>query len=155
MLIYLAQLTHWRAIAFVVSPVAMASAAAFITLVLLFFHFILAPTLAMVGWMLWASYLLHYAAPLIYLAYWAVFAPHGTLRWPDIGPVLLPGLVYLGWVLARGAVVHDYPYDIINADKAGYGGVAIGASIILVAVSIFSLLLIGFDRWRGGRMAAR
>lgn len=154
-LTYVAILTRWTPLAPLTRPVAMASAAAFITLVLVFFHVMLAPTLNLTGWMLAASYLLHYAAPLLYLVYWFVFAPHGALRWTSLPAILLPGIVYLVWVLARGAVVHDYPYDIINADKAGYGGVAVGVLIILIAVSVFSLVLIGYDRLRARPNTAR
>lgn len=153
-LTYAAVLSRWRGLSLFASPTAMASAAAFITLVMIFFHVMLAPTLNMTGWMLWASYMLHYAAPVIYLVYWFAFAPHGALRWSSLWPMLLPGVVYVAWVLLRGAVVHDYPYDILNADKQGYGGVAIGVAILLVAVSLFSLLLIAFDRWRGRRASA-
>lgn len=153
-LTYAAVLSRWRGLSAFAAPISMASAAAFITLVMIFFHVMLAPTLNMTGWLLWASYMLHYAAPAIYLVYWFVFAPHGSLRWSSLGPILLPGVVYVAWVLLRGAVVHDYPYDILNADKAGYGGVAIGVAILLLAVSIFSLLLIAYDRWRGRSAAA-
>jgi len=154
-LTYMAVLTRWRSLSLFAAPVAMASAAAFITLVLAFFHFMLAPTLNLTGWMLSASYMLHYVAPLLYLTFWVTCAPHGTLRWSSLVPMLLPGIVYVAWVLGRGAVVHDYPYDILDAGKAGYGGVAIGVLILLAAVSLFALLLIAFDRWRGRRPIAR
>ena len=127
-------------------PVAMASAAAFITLVMLYYHFMLAPTLRMEGALLVATVLLHYVAPLLYLGWWALFAPHGTLRLGQIPLMLLPGIGYVAWVLLRGAVVHEYPYDILDAGKFGYGGVAIGVAILLVAVVIFALVLVAADR---------
>jgi hypothetical protein len=132
-------------------PVIMASAAAFITLVMLYYHFMLAPTLKMEGALLAASWLLHYVAPLLYLAWWALFAPHGLLRFGHIPLMLLPGIGYVAWVLLRGAIVNEYPYDILDAGKFGYAAVAIGVAVLLVAVVIFSLVLIGADLWLARR----
>ena len=136
-------------------PSTMASAAAFITLVMLFYHFMLAPYLQMEGALLVASYLLHYVAPLIYLAWWAIWAPHGALRLTQIPLMLLPGVAYLAWVLLRGAVVDEYPYDILDVSKSGYGGVAIGVVALLVAVSILAALVVGADRLIARRPRSR
>ena len=143
---YLSFVTEWRWLAWMRRPVMLASAAAFITLVMLFYHFMLAPYIPMEGGLLVATYLLHYVAPILYLGWWVACAPHGTLRWQRIPLILLPGVLYVAWVLVRGAVVHEYPYDILDADKAGYPGVAIGVLILLVAVSIFAGILVGADR---------
>jgi hypothetical protein len=143
---YLAWVTEWRGLGWFRRPTMLASAAAFITLVMLFYHFMLAPYLEMTGALLVASVLLHYVAPLLYLFWWVVGAPHGGLGWWKLPVMLLPGVLYVAWVLLRGAIVHEYPYDILNADKAGYFGVAIGVMILLVAVSIFAAILIGADR---------
>lgn len=127
-------------------PVIMASAAAFITLVMLYYHFMLAPTLKMEGALAVATWLLHYVAPILYLVWWALSAPHGVLRFKHIALMLLPGIAYVAWVLLRGAVVGEYPYDILDANKLGYGGVAIGVGVLLVAVSIFSIILVLADK---------
>ncbi len=145
LLTYAAVLTGWSWLAWFRRPVTMASAAAFITLVMLYYHFMLAPTLKMEGALLVATYLLHYIAPLIYLAWWTLFAPHGTLRWRSIPMMLLPGIGYVAWVLLRGAVANEYPYDILDAGKFGYGTVAIGVGVLLAAVTVFSTILIVAD----------
>lgn len=134
-------------------PLIMASAAAFITLVMLYYHFMLAPTLRMEGALLIATWLLHYVAPLLYLGWWALLAPHGGLQLRRIPLMLLPGIGYVAWVLLRGTVVHEYPYDILDADKFGYGGVAIGVAVLLAAVTVFSVLIVMADRWLGRRTA--
>ena len=143
---YLADLTEWRWLALFRRSTMQASAAAFITLVMLFYHFMLAPTLRMEGPLLYATYLLHYVAPITYLAWWAFGLPHGRLSWGRIPLILLPGVAYVAWVLLRGAVVHEYPYDILDAGKNGYGGVAIGVLVLLVAVAIFAAILIAADK---------
>lgn len=153
-LTYLAVLSGWRGLAWFARPLIMASAAAFITLVMLYYHFMLAPALHLEGGIALASYLLHYVAPLIYLGWWALFAPHGTLGLRHIPLMLLPGVGYVGWALLRGAVIGEYPYDILDAGKFGYGAVAIGVTVLLVAVAIFSLILVAADRWLARRRAA-
>ncbi|MDB5539347.1 MAG: hypothetical protein JWQ89_1074 [Devosia sp.] len=153
-LTYAAVVSDWNSLCWFRRPVIMASAAAFITLVMLYYHFMLAPTLHMQGALAVATYLLHYVAPLLYLAWWALFAPHGALRFKHIGPMLLPGIAYVAWVLLRGAVVGEYPYDILDAGKFGYGAVAIGVAVLLVAVTVFSVVIVLADRWLGRRAVA-
>lgn len=150
---YLADLTQWRWLALFRRATMQASAAAFITLVMLFYHFMLAPYLQMEGPLLFATYLLHYVAPLIFLAWWALALPHGRLGWGRIPLILLPGVAYVAWVLLRGAVVHEYPYDILDAGKNGYGGVAIGVLVLLVAVAVFAAILVGADKLIARRRA--
>ena len=145
-LTYASVLSGWRWLGWFRRPVVMASAAAFITLVMLYYHFMLAPTLNMEGALAVATWLLHYVAPVLYLAWWALFAPHGMLRFKHIGLMLLPGVGYVAWVLLRGAVVGEYPYDILDAGKFGYVAVAIGVAALLVAVTIFSVILVFADR---------
>ncbi len=154
LLVYAAMLSHWRRLTWFRLPVIQASAAAFITLVMLFYHFMLAPTLHMQGALAVATYLLHYVAPIIYLVWWTGFAPHGALRWSHIPAMLLPGIAYVAWVLLRGAVVGEYPYDILDAGKFGYGTVAIGVGMLLLAVSLFCVFLVLADRWLARRAAA-
>ncbi len=152
-LTYVAVLSGWKGLAWFGRPIVMASAAAFITLVMLYYHFMLAPTLTMEGALAIATWLLHYVAPVLYLVWWALFAPHGALRFRHIGLMLLPGVGYVAWVLLRGAVVGEYPYDILDAKKFGYGGVAIGVAVLLLAVTLFSVILVFADR-RLGRARA-
>jgi hypothetical protein len=154
LLTYAGALTGWRGLGRFARPVIMGSAAAFITLVMLYYHFVLAPTLDMQGALAVATWLLHYVAPIIYLVWWAWFAPHGALEFQHIPLMLLPGIGYVAWALARGAVVNEYPYDILDAGKLGYGGVAIGVLVLLVAVAVFSVLIVVADRWLGRRAAA-
>jgi len=152
-LTYLSALTGATWLGWFRRPATMASAATFITLVMLYYHFMLAPYFAMQGTLLVATYLLHYVAPLLYLVWWCVWVPHGTLKFSGIPVILLPGVVYVAWVLARGALVHEYPYDILDVTKAGYGGVALGVLALLLAVTVFASVFVLADRWLGRRQA--
>ena len=148
-LVYLSELTGWRWLGWFRQPVTQALMAGFITLVMVFYHFMLAPYYQMEGALAVATFMLHYVTPIAYLTWWAAFARHGTLRFRDIPLMWVPGLVYVGWVLVRGLWAHEYPYDILNPDKFGYGGVAIGVGVIFVAVTVFCCALIFFDRLLG------
>jgi hypothetical protein len=153
-LVYLAELTGWRWLGWFRRPNTQALMAGFITLVMAFYHFMLAPYYQMEGGLLVATILLHYVAPIAYLAWWAVFARHGSLRFRDIPLMWVPGLIYVAWVLIRGLWAREYPYDILNPDKFGYGGVAIGVGVIFVAVTVFCCVLVFFDRLLGRKQGA-
>lgn len=148
-LVYLAALTSLPWLGWFRKPTTQALMAGFITLVMLFYHFMLAPYYQFEGGLLVATILLHYVAPIAYLIWWAAFAGHGTLKFRDIPMMWVPGLVYVAWVLVRGLWAREYPYDILNPDKFGYGGVAIGVGVIFAAVTVFCCLLVFFDRLLG------
>jgi len=145
-LVYLASLSGWRGLAWFRKPQTLALMAGYISLVMVYYHFMLAPLYKFEGGLLVATFLLHYVAPLCYLGWWASFADHGMLRFADVPGMLVPGLVYLGWALLRGAVTGEYPYDILDAARNGYPGVAIGVGILLVAVAGFCALIVLADR---------
>jgi hypothetical protein len=144
-LTYVGLLSGWRWLGWFRRPTTQAAIAAYITLVMAFFHFMLAPLYDFEGLLAIGNVVLHYVCPILYLAWWAAFAPHGALRYRDIPVMVIPGFVYVVWVLVRGLWANEYPYAILDAAKSGYGGVAIGVGIILVAIAIFSAILIWLD----------
>jgi hypothetical protein len=153
-LIYAAVVTGWGWLGWFRKPWAQASIGGHILLVMLYYHFALAPLYTFEGGLLIATITLHYVAPIYYLLWWALFTPHGTLRFAQLPWMVVPGVAYLVWALARGAVVGEYPYDIIDAGKFGYGTVAIGVGMLLAAVVVFCAVLIAVDKLLA-RMPAR
>jgi hypothetical protein len=149
LLCYVSELTGWKWLGWLRHPVGRASMAGSITLVMVFYHFMLAPNYHFEGGLLVSNILMHYLAPLLYLVWWAALSGHGALRLRDVPTMLLPGILYLVYSLVRGAIVSEYPYDIIDVTKVGYGGVAIGAGILIVLVAIFCVVLVGLDRLLG------
>jgi hypothetical protein len=149
-MVYAAVLSGWRSIGWFKTPVGMASMAGNIALVMLYFHFMLSPLYVFTGALAVANVLLHYVSPLIYLSFWALFAPHGSLRIGQVPMMLVPGLVYLVLVLVRGAIIAEYPYDLLDPRIGGYGQVAIGAGVIVLAVAVFCAILVLADRLLGG-----
>lgn len=156
-LVYLAVVTNWRWLSALRSPFWMASMGGYILLVMLYYHFMLSGLYEFEGGLLVATIVLHYVAPIYYLLWWAILAPHGALRWKQLLWMLIPGIAYVAWALIRGAVVGEYPYDILDAGKFGYGAVAVGVGVLVVAVTVFCLVMIGADkliaRTNAGRVA--
>jgi hypothetical protein len=50
------------------------------------------------------------------------------------------------YTLARGAVVHIYPYDFIDVVKYGYGPVLRFVGVILVSAGVILGIFWGLDR---------
>lgn len=145
-LVYVATLTGWRLLAWFAKPRARAAMAGYILLVMLYYHFMLSPFYQFEGPLLIATIILHYVAPIYYLAWWALFTPHGRLRFADIPVMLVPGLIYVAWALGLGALIGEYPYDILDAGKNGYPAVAIGVAILVAAVTVFCALVVSADK---------
>lgn len=152
-LIYLSALTTWTWLDWFRKPVTRAMMAGVMTLVMVFYHVLLRPIWQPEGLFLVCDYLLHYAAPLLYLAWWGVTQKHGTLDYPALPAMLVPPLVYLAYVMIRGALTNTYPYPTLNAFELGYGQVAVNVVLVAIGLSILYLITIGIDRALARRAA--
>ncbi|WP_421759646.1 Pr6Pr family membrane protein [Devosia sp.] len=146
LLVYISELTNWRALAWFRSAQAQAMAASYIMLVGLYFHFMLSPYLHLEGALGIATWILHYLTPALYMLWWLGLARHGALAFRAIPMLLAPGLVYVVLILIRGAFTGEYPYEILDVGKNGYGGVAIGVGVLVLAVAIFSVIIVAADK---------
>jgi hypothetical protein len=72
------------------------------------------------GWQLVADIALHYASPVLFVAYWWVAVPKHALGWSDIPWQLLYPLGYLAYSLVRGASTGRYPYYFLDPGRLGY-----------------------------------
>lgn len=156
-LVYLSALTAWRWLGWFRHPVTRAGVAGLITLVMVYYQVMLAPALIdMPQGIVISNILLHTVTPILFLLWWLLFNPHGTLRFLDLPMMLVPGVTYVVYVLVRGLIAGEYPYTILDPNFAipghgvqGYVGVGIGVLILVVLVAIFDALLIFID----GRLA--
>lgn len=97
------------------------------------------------GWQLVADNLLHVAVPVLYVLYWIVFIPKGSLKWKNgIQWTYFP-LTYLIYSLVRGHFVGWYPYPFLNVVEFGYQKVFINAGFIMLAFFLFGWLMIWVD----------
>ncbi|VVM56983.1 hypothetical protein PS662_01103 [Pseudomonas fluorescens] len=103
------------------------------------------------GWQWLADELMHDVMPLLYLAWWWLCVPKGTLRLRHMALWVIYPVVYFAYALLRGHVLAAYPYPFIDVDKLGYPQVFVNAAGLLVGFVVISLVVIGLDRWRAGR----
>ncbi|PKA67475.1 hypothetical protein ATI02_0174 [Pseudomonas baetica] len=103
------------------------------------------------GWQFIADELLHDVMPLLFLGYWWLCVPKGTLRLWHLPLWLIYPLVYFIYALLRGHLLGAYAYPFIDVAVLGYPQVFINAGGILVGFVVIGLAVIGIDRWRSVR----
>jgi hypothetical protein len=106
--------------------------------------FFLRPLLHLHGADLLADRLLHIVVPLLVVVGWLLFGPRGQVGNADIARFLVLPIVWLGYTLARGAVVHWYPYPFIDVDMHGYAyvaGACVGVAALLLVLALVAKFL--------------
>lgn len=103
------------------------------------------------GWQLVVDMLLHDVIPVLYIVFWLVFVPKGSLNWKHPLWWLLFPLVYLIYTLVRGAVTNWYPYPFIDAGALGYKRIAVNVFGLCFAFLIMGFVLIVIDKMMGKR----
>jgi hypothetical protein len=101
-----------------------------------------------------ADVLLHDAMPVIYILFWFIWVPKGDLRWKDGFVWLAYPLVYLLYVLARGAATGLYPYPFIDVASLGYPRMLVNVVLFLVFFLAVGLVAIAVGRWTERRKLA-
>ena len=152
-LIYLSALSNWGWLGWFRGPKTRAMMTGVMMLVMIFYHVLLRPIWQPEGLFLVCDYLLHYVAPILFALWWGVTQKHGTIDYPDAPAMLVPPLVYLAYVMARGAITNTYPYPTLNAFELGYGQVGINVVMVAIGLTILFLITIGIDRALARRVA--
>src|SRR5699024_391589 len=96
--------------------------------------------------------LLHYITPIWFVLWWLIFEPKGRLKLADIPLMLLPTAIWLAWAMARGAVINEYPYPILDAGKLDYGTVALNCLFVLLGLVAIYLVVLALDRTLANRL---
>ena len=97
---------------------------------------------------------LHYVVPALYVFWWAVLLPHGTLVWRDALRWLGFPLLFAVWTFLRGAVVHEYPYPFMDVNRLGYPTVLLNAALVGVLFLVLGLGYVALDRALASRAPA-
>jgi len=85
----------------------------------------------------WVNTVLHYVMPIAVVGEWLIQPPASKLGTRQLLICMVFPMLYLAYVLIRGAVVSWYPYPFLNpATAGGYAGV--GAYVIAI-IALFLL----------------
>ena len=103
------------------------------------------------GWQFIADELLHDVMPVLFIIYWGLWVPKGTLRLGHIGLWMIYPLMYFAYILLRGDLLAAYPYPFIDVASLGYPQVFINAGGVLAGFVGIALGVVGLDRWLGRR----
>ena len=128
------------------SPIARAAVACCIAVVGLVYATVLAKIWAPEGLFWLCDVLLHYAAPAIYLIWWAFWGRDGSMSWSDAIKLLPAPLIYLAYAMARGAITGVYPYPFLDFSALGGARVALNCIGVAALFFIISLIAVTIDR---------
>jgi hypothetical protein len=133
-------------------PSVQASLAGCIIMVSLIYHVALAKAWNPQGLQWWTNFLLHDALPFLFVAHWFLFVPKGTLGWFHPLLWMIYPLIYLGFMLARGAWTGFYPYPFVDVTWHGYHRVFLNLGALVVAFVGTFYAIVVVDKWRGKRV---
>jgi hypothetical protein len=108
----------------------------------------------------WLDARIHYLVPLLTVAEWLLFEPHGTMKWYHPLLWLLTPLAYYGYVMVlfHNRVFFNgnrFPYFFMNYARYGWDFV-LGILCALAGVFlVFGLLMLLFDHWVYSRCAGQ
>lgn len=88
----------------------------------------------------------HSISPLLFVVFWLVFVTKENIPWANVLKWLIYPLIYLFYILIRGAISGYYPYSFIDASHLGYQRVAINSVFILFAFMAVSACFISISR---------
>lgn len=145
-LVWAAELTTPSRLHFFREPVHRAALAAAIFFVMIFYHVMLAKIWAPQGLFKLADVTLHYVLPTLYLLWWLGFAAHRHLHWDALPRMLAYPVLYVIWAMARGAVVGEYPYPVLEAHKLGYAAVLANIAFLFALFAVLCALVVGVDK---------
>lgn len=85
----------------------------------------------------WVNFVLHYVMPVAIVLDWLVNPPAVKLKPRQVLLALVFPMIYLLYVIIRGAYTGWYPYPFLNPAKVGGNGVVAAYSFALAATFIF------------------
>jgi hypothetical protein len=116
-----------------------------IIVTMLVYQVVLAPSVDLAGWSLLTDPILHLVTPILTLLVWLVHGPRGWLTARLVPAALIVPVVWVVWMLLRGAVVDAYPYDFLNVVDLGYAVVLRNVFLVLVLGLVIAGVLAGIE----------
>lgn len=122
----------------------------YITIVGLVYNLVLRTYWEPRGLQLVVDNLLHTIIPSLFLLFWIVLVPKNKLQWKEVFPWLIYPLVYILFIITRGALSGFYPYPFIDVSKIAYHEVLTNTGALLIGFLVLSLLLVGIGKLSRG-----
>lgn len=138
--------TPVKSLQFFRSKSVQAATAAFILMVGLAYHILLASRFQQTGLNWWTNLMLHYIDPLVYCAWWVLLAEKQALRFGTAVQWMLFPVVYFLYSLIRGEIIGWYPYFFVDINELGYPQVLLTSAILLAIYLVFGLLVVWVSR---------
>jgi hypothetical protein len=91
---------------------------------------------------------LHEVMPGLMALLWLLFTPKSGLRWTEPLRWLIYPALYMIWILARGAVIHRYPYFFADVNKQGYPRTLLTGVWFLATFYVLGLAAVAAGRLR-------
>jgi len=131
---------------FISKPIVEGGLVVYIFVVMLINHFFLAGINQFTGMQKVVDTFLHYIIPVLYIFFWIFFGKKGRQEYSNSIRWLIYPLIYILFVLMRGALVAQYPYPFIDVTELGYAFVLRNAVLVAVAYLIVGLIFIIIDK---------
>jgi hypothetical protein len=94
---------------------------------------------------------LHVITPVLYVLFWFLVVPKGTLSWRNIPRWLWYPFGYLAYALVLGVLFGFYPYYFLDVGALGAAPVLVYGAAFALALCVLSGLLLALDRGLGLR----
>ena len=134
---------------FLARPGAMSATAVYIFIVGLIYALFLKAAWEPTGLQRVADIALHEAIPILYVLYWLLFVPKGTLSWGQPIIWLIYPLAYVAYGLLYGGLTGRYLYWFGDVVALGYPRVLANALMIIATLLIVGLGGVAIDRLIG------
>ena len=95
-----------------------------------------------------ADIILHDVVPVLYVVFWILFVPKSGLRWRDPLAWAIYPIIYLVWILARGAISGHYPYPFVDVSRLGYPLALRNSVVLLTIFLVTAFAVVGIARWK-------
>ena len=133
------------------NPVVATGTALYIAMVGLVYSFLLRHTWNPEGLDKLTDVILHDVVPILYVAFWIFFVPKSGLRWRNPLSWVIYPIIYLAWILIRGAISGRYPYPFVDASQLGYPQALLNSLMLLCVFLAVGFAVVGLARWRCSR----
>ena len=118
----------------------------YIFVVMLINHFFLAGIVHFTGMQLVVDRFLHYIIPVLYIVFWIFYGKKGRQDYSNSIHWLIFPLIYIIYILIRGAIIDQYPYPFIDVTELGYAVVLRNSVLIGVVYVIVGSIFIIIDK---------